>query len=158
MNLLSFLTLPSIYHYCSTRKMFWEGNFKPVNMKHFGHRNVRKHRNIKEGEKYTTLGISLDYGSLENMKIKYSEPKFNLGGSGKKLITSMGLNNIKRSKRKKNPRCVITNVSLKDISKIIREFGKLCYEVYVQNRSKHEPTDSYFCLVRQVAKCMMRLN
>ena len=40
--------------------------------------------------------------------------------------------------------------------KVIKEFeeiGKLPYE---KNIPKHEPTPSYFHLVRQIAKCMMR--
>ena len=54
----------------------------------------------------------------------------------------MGLKIIIRSKKKKNPSYVITNGSLKDISKIITEFEKLPYEGYVRKRSKHVPTDS----------------
>ena len=41
-------------------------------------------------------------------------------------------------------------------SQVIKEFeiiGKLPYE---KKRPKHEPTDSYFHLARQLAKCMMR--
>ena len=49
-------------------------------------------------------------------------------------------------------------MSLKDISKIIKEFEKFPYEGYVQKRSKHEPTDSCLYLSRQISKCMMRLN
>ena len=42
--------------------MFWEvkftlGEFKPVNMKNCGRPNVRKHIEIKDGDKYITLGI-----------------------------------------------------------------------------------------------------
>ena len=52
----------------------------------------------------------------------------------------------------------IRNVSKKDLSKIIREFEKLPYESYEKKRPKHEPTDSYFYLARQLAKCMMRAD
>ena len=48
-KLLKLLTPPSIYHGCSTQKMFWEENFtgeeeffSAVNMKNGGRRNVRK--------------------------------------------------------------------------------------------------------------------
>ena len=78
--------------------------------------------------------------------------------SGKGLITSMGLNTIRRSKKKKKLRFAITNVSLKNISKIIKEFEKLPYEGYVMKISKHEHTDSYFNPERHISKCMMRLN
>ena len=37
--------------------------------------------------------------------------------------------------------------------KIIREFEKLPYE---KKRPKHEPTESYFHLAREIAMCMMR--
>ena len=38
----------------------------------------------------------------------------------------------------------ITNISLDNISKIIKEFENFCYESYVRKKSKHVPTDSYF--------------
>ena len=68
-------TRPSIYHGCSTQKAFWEETFTPTIMKNCGHRNVKKHREIKDGKKYITLDISLDFGILENVKITSSEPK-----------------------------------------------------------------------------------
>ena len=43
---------------------------------------------------------------------------------------------------------------MKDLSKIIKDFEKLPYKGYVQKRPKHEPTDSYFYLARNIAKCM----
>ena len=47
---------------------------------------------------------------------------------------------------------------MKYISKIIKEFEKLSYKVYVQKRPKHDPTDSCFYLARQLHKCMIRYN
>ena len=44
---------------------------------------------------------------------------------------------------------------MKDILNIIKEFEKLTYTGYVRKRPKNEPTDSYFFLVRQLAKCTM---
>ena len=41
---------------------------------------------------------------------------------------------------------------------MIREFGKLPYESYERKRPKHEPTDGYFYLERQLAKLLMRAN
>ena len=55
-------------------------------------------------------------------------------------------------------RYAINNVSLKDISKIIKEFEKLPNEGYVQKRPNNEPTDSYLYLSRQLAKCIMRAD
>ena len=45
---------------------------------------------------------------------------------------------------------------MKDISNISKDFEKLPYEGYVQKRPKHDPTDSYFCLERHLANCMIR--
>ena len=70
-----------------------------VNMKKCGCHNVRKHREIKNGEQYNYLDISLMFGNMDKMKISSSEPKYYLGGSGKGLITSLGLNTIIRSKK-----------------------------------------------------------
>ena len=49
----------------------------------------------------------------------------------------------------------ITEVSLEDLSKIIREFKDFNKEGYVRKIPKHMPTDSYLYLARQLAKCAM---
>ena len=89
------------------------------------------------------------------MKITYSDPEEYLGRSGKGLINSLGLNTIGTSKKKK-ARYAITNVSMKDLSNIIKEFENLPYEGYVRKRPKHEPTNNFFYLAKHLAKCMMR--
>ena len=71
------------------------------------------------------------------------------------MINSLILK-VKTSPNKyKKARYVIGNVSKK---KIIRDFEELPYESYDKKRPKHEPTDSCFCLARQLAKCMMRYD
>ena len=82
MNLIVVVTTPSIYHGWSTWKTFWEVNFTTVDMKNCGLCNVRKHRDINNGEQYISLDISLKFGNLENIKTTYSEPKDCLGRSG----------------------------------------------------------------------------
>ena len=88
MRLLTVVKPPSFYHGCSARKKFWEENFRGeekftlgefthVNMKNGGHRNVRKHREIKVSDKYVTLDISLNFGSLNNIRITSLESKYN---------------------------------------------------------------------------------
>ena len=71
---------------------------------------------------------------------------------------SLGIKTIISLKKKKKSRYAITNVSKKDISKIIKEFENLPYKGYVQKSSKHVPTDSYFYLAMHISKCMMRFN
>ena len=76
--------------------------------------------------------------------------------SGKGLITSIGFKVKVRPQKYKKARHAIRNVSLKDLSKIIREFEKFEKLPYEKKRPKHERTDSYFYLARQLTKCMMR--
>ena len=56
------------------------------------------------------------------MRIKSSDPKDYLGISGKGLITSLGLNTIVRSKKHQNERYAVTNVIMKYLSNITKEF------------------------------------
>ena len=56
----------------------------------------------------------------------------------------------------KKAKYAIGNVSEKDLSKIIREFEKSEKLPYGKKRHKHEPTESYFHLAREIAKCMTR--
>ena len=72
------------------------------------------------------------------------------------LIISLGFKTKARLQKYKKARYAIRNVSEKDISKIIRGFEKFEKLPYEKKRSKHEPTESYFHLARQIAKCMMR--
>ena len=92
------------------------------------------------------------------MKITSSESKEKLERSGKELIISLGLKAKVRPHNYKKSRYSIKNVSMKDRLKIIRKFDKLPYESYDKKRPKHEPTDSYFYLARQLAKSMMRYD
>ena len=55
-----------------------------------------------------------------------------------------------------NTRYAIGNVSKKDPSKNIREFERFERLPYEKKFPKHEPTDSYCYLARQLVKCMMR--
>ena len=58
----------------------------------------------------------------------------------------MGIKVKESPKKYKKTRYAIINVSMKDLSKIIREFEKLRYKSYNRRRPKHDPTDSYFYL------------
>ena len=127
-----------------------------MNMQNCGHCNCRKHREIKNSEQYIALDIYLKFGNMDKMKITSPEPKYYQGRSRKGLIVSLSINTITRSKKIKQARFYITEVSLKDLSKIIKEFKGFPYEGYVRKRSKHIPTDSYFYLAMYIAKYTMR--
>ena len=137
MKLLAVVTPLSIYHICSTWKMLSEEKFtgerklfSDVNMKNCGRQNVRKHREIKGGDKYVTLDISLKFDILENIKITSSQSKDNSVRSLKLLITFIGIKGKVRPHKCKKSRYAIGNFSKKDLSNIIKEFEKLPYESY----------------------------
>ena len=127
-------------------------------MKNCGHRNVRKHKEIRGSDKYVTLDISSKFDSLEKIKITSSESKGKLEISGKGLITSLAFKTKARPQKYKKARYAIGNVSEKDISKIIKEFEKIEIPPYRKKRPKNDSTLSSFHLARQLAKCMMRSN
>ena len=79
-----------------------------------------------------------------------------MGGSGKVLVKDLALKIKARLKKYKKAKYAIRNVSWKDISKIIKEFEKFEKLPYEKKRPKHEPTESYFHLAREIAKCMVR--
>ena len=125
-------------------------------MKNCGRRKVRKHKEIKSSEKIATLNISAKFDSLNKMETTSSDSKEKLERSGKGLVTALTFKTKVKSQTYKKARYAIGNVSEKDLSKIIKEFEKIGKVPYVKRISKHEPTPSYFHLVRQLAKCMMR--
>ena len=99
MRFLVVVTPPSIYHGCSTRKMFWEGKFTDkkdlflsMNMKNCGRSKVRKHKEIKGSDKCGTLNISMKFDSLNKMETTSSESKGKLGRSGKGVVTALDFN------------------------------------------------------------------
>ena len=81
---------------------------------------MKKHRGIKDSDKYITLDISLKFGSLDKMKITSSYPKDNFGRSGQWLITYLGLKAKARTRKYKKSRYAIESVSMKNLSNITR--------------------------------------
>ena len=99
--------------------------FQSVNMKNCGRRKVRKHKEIKGSDNIITLNISEKFDSLNNMKKTSSESKGKLGRSGKGLITDLDFKTKVRSQKYKKARYAIGNVSMKELSNIIKDFEKL---------------------------------
>ena len=92
------------------------------------------------------------------MKITSSESKGKLERTGKGLMTYLGFKTKARSQNYKKKRYAIGNFSEKGISYIIKEFQKIEKLTYEKKMHKHEPTDCYFYLERQLSKCMMRYD
>ena len=113
---------------------------------------------IKGSDTYITLDIFLKFGSMDKKRISYSDPKDNLGISGKGLITSLGIKAKSSAKKYKKARYAIVNVSMKNLLNIIGDFETLPDKLYESKRPKHEPNHSYFYPTIQLAKCMMRAD
>ena len=64
------------------------------------------------------------------------------------MVTSMGFKTKVSFAKIKKARYAIGNVSKKDILKIINEFEKIGKVPYVKRIPKHEPTSSYYHLVK----------
>ena len=77
-------------------------------------------------------------------------------GSGKCLVTTLDPKTKARSTKYKKAMYAIRNVSMKDLSKKIKEFGNFVKVPHFKKTLKHEPTLSYFHLFECVRKCMMR--
>ena len=90
------------------------------------------------------------------METTSSESKVKFVRSGKWLVTALAFKTKVRSQKYKKARYDIGNVSEKDLSEIIKELDKIGKVPYVKRIPKHEPTSSYFHLVRYIAECMMR--
>ena len=96
------------------------------------------------------------FDSEEVVSILFRPSKGKLGRSGKGLVTALSFKTKVRSQKYKKVNYAIGNVIKKDLSEIIKEFEKIATLPYEKKRTKHEPTDSYFHLARQLAKCIMR--
>ena len=156
MKFLVVVTPSSIYHGFSTRKTFWEEEFtgkkkdlfESVNMRNCGQRNFRKHKEIKDSDEHVTLNmyeilkISEKFDDMDKMETTSSESEVKMEGSGKWLVTALALNIKARSKIYKKARYAIGNVSMKDLSKKIKEFEKIVKVPCLKRTPKHEPTSS----------------
>ena len=71
----------------------------------------------------------MKFGSLDKMIITSSETKDNLVISGNILITSLGLKAKASPKKYKKASYAIGNISMKNISKIIKGFEKFLRRV-----------------------------
>ena len=126
--------------------------FQSVNMKICGRCKVRKHKEIKGGDKIDTLNVSEKYDILNKMETTYSESKGKLGRSGKGLVTAPDIKTRVRLQNYKKARYAIGNVSMKDLSNIIKDFEKIVKVPYVKRIPKNKPTSSYYHLVRCIAE------
>ena len=100
MKLLADVTPPAIYHGCSIQKNFEEEKFTLVNMTSCGRHNVRKHREINNGDQYITLGFSLNLNCLYKREAVSWGSRDYMERSGKGLTISLAIRNKSPNKKK----------------------------------------------------------
>ena len=83
------------------------------------------------------MNVLAKFDSLIKMETTSSESKEKLGRSGKGLVTALALKTKVRSQKYKKARYAITNVTMKDLSNIIKEFEKMGKVHYVKIIPKH---------------------
>ena len=99
MKLLEVVTPPSvIYHDCSKLEILWDEKFTPVNKTSCGRHNVRKNREINNGEKYIMLDINYNLDCMNKGEVISSESNDFMGRPGKGMMTSLALS--KKGKKK----------------------------------------------------------
>ena len=119
-------------------------------MRNCGQFNVRKHKEIKDSDKrvtlktyenmYEILKFSEKFDDLDKIETTSSQSKVKMEGSGKGLVTALDLKTKTGSKNNKKARYAIGNVSMKDLSKKIKEFEKFVKVPHLEKTPKHEPT------------------
>ena len=72
------------------------------------------------------------------------------------MVTALPIKTKVKSQKYKKARYAIRNFSMKDLSNIIKYFYEIFKVSYVKRIPKHEPTSSYYHLVRCIIECMMR--
>ena len=102
MELLAVVTPPPYTCICwSTCKTFWGENFTPVNITTCGRHNVRKHGEIKNGEKYIILDISSKVDGKDKRGVISSISRDRMEIPGKGMTTSLSLGTKKTNKKQK---------------------------------------------------------
>ena len=125
-------------------------------MKSFGRRKVRKHKEIRGSDKIVNLDISAKFDSLNKTETTSSESKERFGKIRKGVGKRSGFQYQSKVAKIKKAMYAIVSFSEKDIPNIIKKFEKIEKLPYEKKRLKNEPTESYFCLAKQIAKCMIR--
>ena len=102
--------------------------FQSMNMKSFGRRKVRKHKEIKGSDKIVTLNVSKKFDSLNKMETTSSESKGKLVRLGKGLLTALAFKTevrfCKNTKRQGMPSEMSARRTFRRLSKSLRKLAR----------------------------------
>ena len=109
--------------------------------------NVRRHKEINNGEQYIVLEIYLELGTSDKREISSLGPKYYVRRSSKGLTTSLTLKTRKISSKKKKTGTVNTKDSYQDFVKITEEFESTPSQNfrYTKNHVKNPNRRLFIC-------------
>ena len=147
MKLLAVVTPPpDIYHGCSTRKTLLEEKFIPLKMISCVRRNVRKHREINNGEQYISLGISYKLECLNKREFTSPQSRYYMVRPCKGMTASLSFS----TKSQKNSKFVIADITNQYLMYFQKKFKNSSYLCYKQKQVDIEPTEAYSFLIKQI--------
>ena len=122
MELLAVVTPPPYNYICwSTWKTFWGENFTPVKITVCGRRNVRKHGEIKNGEKYIILDIFSKVDGKDKRGVISSISRYRMEIPGKGMTTSLSLG-TKNTNKKQKARFSSNDITNQDFRNFLTKF------------------------------------
>ena len=95
-------------------------------MTNSGRPNVRKHREIKNGEKYILLEMYSKLCCLEEREVAYSESMYYMGRSCNGLTTCLDFS-TKRSNKKQKAGFAINDINNQYFRKFLKKFNNSLY-------------------------------
>ena len=136
MNFPAFVSLPSIYHDCSTWDTFWEEEFTTTKMRSFGHCNFIKQKDIRNSEEYIALEISLMIDCLYKREVTFSGSRDYVRSSGKWLTNSLTLRKKQGQILNKSKGMTLLPLIIKTSGSYSR--GLIIYLVYNTRRKSYK--------------------
>ena len=121
-----------------------------------GNCNVRKEKEINNGEQYITLDIYLQLDCLENLEVTSSISSYYVGKSGKGLTTYLTLTTIMSSNKKQEARTDNTDVVNQYLIKLLEDFKYSPYTRYRKRKVKNEPTGADLFLGKQISQLLKK--
>ena len=97
-------------------------------MKSCGRKNVKKNRDIQNGEQYIVLGISSKLDCLDKREVTSSEPKNYMGRKGKGMTNSLNIS-TKIPNKKQKSRLSINDITNQDFRNFLKGFTNSPYLV-----------------------------
>ena len=126
-------------------------------MKNCGHRNIRKHRDIKDSDKYITWTYRWSLAVWTRWELHLQIEKIIWEDQGRGWLP-LWVSRPKKGQINTKRKGILSELSLWRTFQILSGILKKSYKSYERSSPKHYTTGSYFYLAIQILKCMMRAD